>query len=100
MASYDVGAPVRVSVTFYNILNQPTDPTNVTFRYRPPGQNPVVVSTPDIRIVRDGVGQYHFDIDTTGWTAGSVPYRWEGSGLLIAAVDNAFTLNASTFYPS
>lgn len=68
--------------------NNLADPTTVILKYKP-GSNvaTVTITYPDARIVKDAVGLYHADIDSTGLT---IPqdewqYEWIGQGSIVAA---------------
>ena len=74
----------------------PADPTTVTLSYRPgPGTSVIAIIYPDARIVKDGTGLYHADLDTTGTSPSATwTYEWSGTGAIIAAADNAFIATA------
>lgn len=68
-----------------------TDPTTVTLAYSLNGGTPTIVVYPSPPIVKDGVGLYHADLDTSGalvlteWT-----YEWKGTGTILATKQNIF----------
>ena len=70
-----------------------TDPTTITFKYRP-GSNAAVISVnyPTSPIVKDGVGLYHANVDTTNAVApiDEWEYWWYGTGTIQAAARNIF----------
>jgi hypothetical protein len=74
----------------------PADPTVITLSYRPgPGAAEVTIIYPDARIVRDGAGLYHADLDTTGTSPSATwTYLWDGTGAIQAAAANAFIVTA------
>lgn len=75
---------------FTSIGGTPVDPDEVIFGFSVNGQAPVSwtyvngTGDPTHTIVRDGVGLYHANIDTTTYPAGTWVYTWVG---------NATTLN-------
>lgn len=106
MNTYLAGNIVRVA-TYSGTIASPVggfqdqngvlaDPTVVTLSYRPgPGTSVVAVVYPDARIVKDGTGLYHADLDTTGTSPSSTwTYLWDGTGAIEAAADNAFIVTA------
>lgn len=76
---YGVLTLVRIFGNFYNNLNQLTDPTTVSLYIEAPDGSCKTITS----IVRDNVGQYHYDYQGQ-WT-GNYFYRWQGLGNLIAA---------------
>jgi hypothetical protein len=86
-----VAAPVG---GFRDINGNLADPATVTLKYKP-GQNmtTVVVVYPASPIVKDAVGLYHADLDTT--SESSIPldewtYEWIGFGTIQAAAQSVF----------
>jgi len=93
MNIYPVQELVRLVVQFLAPLegNAPIDPTDVTVTVTPPdGQAPQY--TVDFEsgggIVRDGVGQYHYDF--VPGIQGIWIYRWQSTGAAIASSGNNF----------
>ena len=74
---------------FLNASGVLTDPATVTITIRD-ATGAITNPAP----VKDGVGLYHYDIDTTGkpgiWT-----YEWKGSGGIQAIAANQFTVVAA-----
>jgi hypothetical protein len=90
---YAVGALVRVSASYVDINNVAIDPTAVILSYK----NPLGVKTTftyPTSIIKDSVGHYHYDIDTTGGV-GVWYYRWSSTGTGQAAADQSFTVLVS-----
>lgn len=72
------------------------DPTTITLSYRQgPGAPLVTAVYPAAPIVKDGVGLYHADLDTTGTNPSATwTYEWLGVGNVQAAAANAFIVDA------
>ena len=88
--TYTTGTTVRASVTFTS-AGVNTDPTTVTLSVKTTTQQnmPITVNTfGSSSIVKDGTGQYHFDIPTAA--SGTWFYRWVGSGVVNAASEGTF----------
>jgi hypothetical protein len=90
---YDVGSLVRVSATYVDINNAAIDPTAVILTYKNPLGTKTVLTYPS-GIIKDAVGKYHFDIDTSTFN-GVWYYRWSSTGTGQAAADQSFTVTAS-----
>lgn len=90
--------PVDDPVGGFLLAGVLADPDFVTLQYQPgQGASLVVVTYPDVRIVRDGTGLYRANLDTTG-TRGPWPYGWFGTGGVQAAMTSAFIVqNALPF---
>lgn len=104
MNSYPEGTLVRAA-TYTGDPTTPTggfrdqdgnlaDPTTITLRYRPGALPITTITSPDARIVKDGTGLYHADLDTTG-SPGPWRYEWSGTGAVQAAKVNDFTVDAA-----
>lgn len=99
--AYVVGQPVRLEGHFVDTANADIDPTTVIVKYRPPGA-PTVTKTygTDVQVVKDSVGHYHIDVDTSA-VANVTPghgiwrYRWYSTGTGQAAGEMQFTVIAS-----
>lgn len=80
------GTTVRFYTTqaFTSIAGVPVNPDIVTFGWQIQGQTPVSFTytagsgDPTNTIVKDGIGLYHADIDTTSYSAGVWIYTWAG----------------------
>ncbi|SRR5216684_76912 len=101
---YTAGALVRVATYtgtiaaptggFRDINNALIDPTAVTLKYKPgPGVATITVLYPAAPVIKDAVGLYHADLDTTG---GATPpltewaYEWIGTGVCQATAKAVF----------
>lgn len=95
MNSYVSGTPLRLTAgTFQNYAGAATDPSIITLRIRNPAHVITVLVYGVDPIVRDGVGQYHYDFLSTGAT-GLYSYRWEGSGTLTAVAEREIYISLS-----
>jgi len=74
MGPYYIGQTVTLRVVFTRARIN-VDPGVVLVKVREPDGTEIAHTYPTA-IVRDGVGQYHFDFTTT--QAGPHVYRWEG----------------------
>lgn len=94
-----VGATVRHTVEFYATDGTTlVDPTNVVLRTRTPdpwGIETHYVYGVDAEIVRDAVGQYHFD--ALYELPGRHFRRWEASGNINTIKEEWTKVNASAF---
>lgn len=89
MNVYTSGTLVRSSAQFVNTAGVPTNPTVITFKYRPGTGAVVTISSP----ISDGTGAYHYDMDTTGWTGPDIQTwtcQWQGTGAVVAIADDYF----------
>ena len=72
------------------------DPTTVKLKYRAgPAAAETVVTYPSPPIVKDAVGLYHADLDTTSSATAATgpviwPYEWIGTGAVQAPAQNKF----------
>lgn len=97
--SYIVGALVRVasyggtianpSGGYRDINGSLIDPSVVILTYRDGLGNRTVVTYPAAAIVKDSVGLYHADLDTTG-KIGNWDYEWSSTGTGQAANKSSF----------
>lgn len=101
MNQYYVGDSVRVSTStvFQDSGATPADPDVVTGKFKDPSGNVTTyVYGTDAELVKDGTGNYHFDIDID--EAGVWWYRIAGetsAGLLRGADEGAFEAVATEF---
>lgn len=96
MNTWDKGDVVRLLIQFKGLDGLHVDPTTVIVRVK----DPVGVVTSytyliDANLIKDGVGQYHRDIEPT--IQGVWKYRWEGIGTNKGAEENAFMIRESEF---
>jgi len=93
---YDIGDSPRFSVSFLNASTQPADPTGVVFSLRAPsGTRTTFTFGTDAEVVKLSVGNYYIDriMDASGrWS-----WKWNGSGVLTAAVEGSIYVNQSAF---
>jgi len=103
--SYLAGALVRVATYtgpvanptggFINSSGVPADPSVVTLVYRTSETGtPTEVVYPAAPIVKDGVGLYHADLDTTGSAEAVWSYEWQGTGVVQAVASGAFIVRS------
>lgn len=92
--TYPAGSLVRVTTAF-TVSGVATDPSAITLQLKTPGSGVVSLVYGSSLIVRDGVGQYHYDWQTT--LSGLYPYRWIGTGVVVAANENEFLAGPSQF---
>lgn len=88
--TFDVGDQVRLIGSFKDITNTLTDPTVVTVRVKTPSG---IVTTP--AATQASAGIYH--VDVTLDESGTWWYRFEGTGAVVAAEENAFNVRDSHF---
>lgn len=94
--TYDIGDRIRSSVEFRTTAGALTNPTTIIFRYKDPSENITILTYGvDAAVIRDATGQYHVDVDID--EAGTWHYRWEGTGVLVGAVENWFKIRESEF---
>ena len=94
MASYTLGTPVTVSVSF-TVDSVATDPTTVILRYRRRGK-PETTDTyggGGSIITKTAVGSYQARIDPG--EEGEWEYRWEGTAPAKGASEGTFTVTSS-----
>jgi len=74
-----------------------TDPTAVLFKTQDPSGNETTYTFGvDANVVKSAVGNYYAD-----WTLdeeGRWFYRWEGTGVVVAAAEHALEVRDSEFY--
>lgn len=98
MNVYMSGSLVRSNATYANLAGQPTDPTTLTLKYKQGNGATVTVSCPNplipvAPVVRDQQGQYHADIDTTGWVGPGNRLdlqQWSGTGAVQAIQPDSY----------
>lgn len=93
---FDIGDELRVSVRFYDSDDVDRDPTVVTFKLKNPSEElTTYVYGTDPEVVKDSVGNYHFDLIVED--SGRYHYRWEGTGALISAEESIIHVRRSCF---
>ena len=80
MPTYTAGAKVRILVTFTDNTGALIDPGTVSLKYALPNVANVSQTYNPGNIVRDSLGVYHYDLDTTGSAPGALRYEWLGTG--------------------
>lgn len=89
--SYVLGNLVRVTFSVTDADGTPADPGTVTLRVQPHrGTEAVYEYGTDAIIVKDGVGEYHADVDPD--VKGLWHWRWEGNGDVEAAAEGTFSV--------
>lgn len=83
VTTYDVDDQIRLGSTF-KINTTPTDPTVITFTYRPPtGASVTFTHGVDAELNKSGTGVYFVDLIVT--SPGQWAYRWKGTGTVNTA---------------
>ena len=97
IANYTYGERVRGTLTITDFVGDPIDPTTLKFYLLKPTDVTATeyIYGTDPEIVNDGVGVYHFDIDTD--EEGTWRYRWVGSGNIATAKEGMFYVDDSPF---
>ena len=94
--SYEIGQRVRISTASpFSVAGVATDPTTITLQVRKPDGTITSYTYALSEITRDSAGTYHKDIDIDA--EGNWYYRWIGTGTVVAADENWFTVNPSKF---
>lgn len=94
MGEWLVGNKVRISVTYDDGAAAPTyiDPTDLSLKYAfLPAGAPTVQDYNPGNIIRDSLGHFHYDLDTTGLLAAGadgdqLTYEWISTGTGQASV--------------
>lgn len=96
MANYAEGKLVRLTGTFSNSAGTAIDPDVVKVVVQDPaGTTTTYVYGTDAEVVKDSVGTYHIDVDTTD-SAGIWYYRWYSTGTgQTATTDDYFRVLAA-----
>lgn len=97
MNTYDVGDQVKCSVAFTDANGNAADPTTVLFKYkRNHGGTTTLTYGEDDAVEKDGTGSYYVLLTVSA--EGTWTYRWEGTGDVVAAAEDAFNTRDSAFY--
>lgn len=90
--SYVVGDVIRVYGVF-TANGVATDPTTITLYIKstPTGQSTFTYA--GAQIVRDSIGNYHYDYTTTA--SGTYYYRYEATGTVVAAAEGIFAATSN-----
>jgi signal peptidase I len=94
---YDVGDVVRVNVNFKGDTGPDVDPSVVTLSiWHPDGSITDHVYGTDPGVIKDNVGDYHYDILIVA--EGLHQYRWVGSGAVApGAGESSFIARRTVF---
>jgi hypothetical protein len=87
MNTYVSGSLVGSKAVFTNSSGVATDPDTVTLKYKLGGGAVQTVVYPSSPIVKDSVGSYHANFDTTGWAGPGNRLdlqEWVGTGAVVA----------------
>lgn len=95
MNSYTLGTQIRLTATF-EVSDVATDPTAVTFKVRvPAGTITTYVYGVDAQLVKSATGVYYVDYTTAN--EGIHAWRMAGTGTVVAAEEQQFTVKDSRF---
>lgn len=88
--TYHLGAVVRASELFTYTTGVAVDPTEVYFQYQRPASAVVVTLHygVDLNLIRDGVGQYHVDMNAD--TEGQWTYQFRSTGAGESCYEHSF----------
>jgi hypothetical protein len=90
------GSLVRLTASFTDMDGLAVDPASVSVSTLDPDLDIVSKSYPvDAEVIKDDVGEYHYDADAS--KSGAWSFRWEGTGAGQAAAEGKFTVNSSAF---
>lgn len=94
--SYEQGALVRVTLQLKDAGGNLVDPDQLWFAFQPPGLAEQIfkLGAQNSPIVRDSIGTYHCDVDTTP-AAGFWYGRWYSIGVVQVAVPWVTYVNQS-----
>jgi hypothetical protein len=95
MTSYYPGQAFETTVTFRDFDNAPKDPTTITFAYRAPDGTETPIVYPAAGITKPGTGVYSAVFTAT--TEGAWWSRWEATGAVVSANEEAVQVRASMF---
>lgn len=95
MTDVQLGDEQRLSAAFKTAADgSPVDPTGITLTIQPPnGSADTVAIWPAGTIVKDSVGNFHYDF--TPMIAGVWQFRWVASGSVVAQLGGSFNVLAS-----
>ena len=95
MSTYLAGTLVTVTTSFTNSTTQaPGDPSTVTLSVSINGATPTIYTYGTAVIVKDSVGNYHAELDTTD-LPGTWLYVWDGTGGIQATSASGFVVVAA-----
>ena len=100
MNTYPSGTLVRTSAINWTQLGGGiADPTTITLKYRAGGGSITTVTYPNSPIVRDSQGNYHADLDTTGFAGPGLQLwevEWIGTGTVQVIGNDSWQVSAPT----
>jgi len=100
MNVYPSGTLVRTRAqSFTTIDGIVSDPSTITLKYKRGAQATVTIVYPDARIVRDSQGNYHADLDTTGFAGPDLELwqiQWTGTGTVAVIGNDRWQVEATT----
>jgi hypothetical protein len=89
----DIGDRVRCTGTFRDIDGDLADPTAIVARVLDPLE--IIQTFQGVDVIKDAVGVYFVDLDVD--VPGIWTYRFEGTGVVVAAEETAFYVERSAF---
>lgn len=84
MSNFIVGDVARLSLSIADVAGVPGDPSSLLLVIKSPGGG---ITTYTSEIVKDSVGNYHFDLALG--SSGSYGYRWQSLGTNQGAVEGS-----------
>ncbi len=90
---YESGSLVTTSAAFVNEAGAATDPSTIVLKYKKDAGATTVITAPSSPIVRDSEGNYHADLDTSGFTGPGLQQwfaEWDGTGAVQALAPDAW----------
>jgi hypothetical protein len=97
---YPSGTIVRTTAaSFTNVSGVVADPTTITLKYRRGSGSITSVLYPTAPIIKDSVGNYHADLDTSGFAGPGQELwltEWIGTGNVAVIGNDAWFVEAPT----
>lgn len=96
--NYEMQTNVRISARFVGVDGvTAADPTEVKLFVKPVSGAIVTYTLSGAQVVKDSVGNYHYDI-STGIAPGAIAYKWQGTGAVVCtSPDGSLAVNGSLF---
>ena len=94
MASYFAGDELRISIAFTNDVGTATDPTATTLTWQDAAGFTPKASATLAQLTKDSTGNYHYNIDTTNFVAGTWLVQIVATGAVAAVNVQQFVINA------
>jgi hypothetical protein len=96
LGRFDTGQKVRSSVTFRDIDGAIADPTGIVAKYESPAEAETTKTYgSDAEVVKSATGKYYIDVTLS--SAGTWYLRWNGTGTVVAAVEDTVIANGTVF---